>query len=144
MKKTLVMFIPVVVLLCVAATRVGLFLPVLQSNMDGNGFSGTNFNTLSATEILLNGTALDNGTNATPYRAGTTNIANLATTVNVVFSSPFSQTVSSNYAVTFGFEGTVGSAAALSATTKTTNGFTANIVGLTSGATIDFVATPYK
>lgn len=81
---------------------------------------------------------------ALPYRSGQTNIANLATSRPVVFTSPFSPDISTNYSVTFGFEGTVSAAAALSATAKTTNGFTVNIIGITTGATVDYQAWPYR
>jgi hypothetical protein len=70
-------------------------------------------------------------------RANTGSIANLATSTTVVFSTPFPST---NYAVTFGFEGTLSVAAAMSSTGKTNSGFTASIVGITSGATFDYIA----
>lgn len=78
------------------------------------------------------------------YRSGITNIANLATTQVITFSSPFSTTVNTNYAITFGFDGTLAAAAALSATAKSSNGFTVNIIGITAGATIYYMAFPYQ
>lgn len=75
-------------------------------------------------------------------RAGTTNIASLATTQAILFSTPVPASVGTNYVITFGFEGTVSGAAALSASLKTTNGFLATIIGITTGATIDYVETP--
>ncbi len=77
-----------------------------------------------------------------PYRAGTTNIGNLATTLLVTFTSPLS---SANYAVGITFDTTLGAAVSAAATSKTANGFTISLsAGIAGGANLDYTAWPYQ
>lgn len=76
------------------------------------------------------------------YRAGTTNIGNLATSLLVTFTSPFQD---ANYAVGLTFDSAVASAVSAAATGKTTNGFTISLsAGIAGGANLDYSAWPYR
>jgi hypothetical protein len=94
-------------------------------------------NGLATTNYVLSVTGL--------YRAWATNIANLATSQTIIFTTPFPPSVSSNYAVSINFDTTSGSAISATVTAKTTNGFTIMLnAGIAGGATVDYLATPYQ
>lgn len=64
-----------------ATSRVGLYLPFLQSNFDGNGYSQTNFFSVSATNFSVAGSTnqiIFGATNTAP-----SDPANIATWISV-------------------------------------------------------------
>jgi len=79
------------------------------------------------------------------YRAGFTNIPTLTTSQAVLFSTPFSPTVGTNYHVGISFDTALAAAVGFSTTSKTTNGFTITLSGTITGAvTVDYAAWPYQ
>jgi len=77
-----------------------------------------------------------------PYRAGTTNVGNMATSLLVTFTSAFP---SENYSVSIGFVNPLVVAVTPSANLKTTNGFTITLSsGIPCGATVDYTAWLYR
>ena len=97
--------------------------------------STANIGTLTVTNKL--------SPSAIQYRAGTTNIASLATSQAVTFSSFFPSTVGTNYRVGIAFDSTLASAVSAAATSKTTNGFTITLsAGITGGVNVDWTALP--
>lgn len=96
--------------------------------------------------VTQNGVIAGNGGLITnQWRSVTTNFANLAisTTVAVNFIRPFSPTVGSAYTINYEFDSVLTSATAIYFTAKTTNGFTANLVGMSLGSiTNKFTAFP--
>jgi hypothetical protein len=79
------------------------------------------------------------------YRAGVTNIGNLATSVAATFTTPLPTTIGTNYYVAISFDQTIASAVSAAATSKTTNGFTISLsAGIAGTTTIDYLAIPYQ
>lgn len=113
-----------------------------SSNRDGSyltNLTGANVvgnipgNAATATSVAASGL---------PYRSGTTNIGNLATSILVTFTSALANT---NYAVAIGLDSTLGAAVTPAATLKTVNGFTLTLsAGIAGGATLDYMAWPYR
>lgn len=116
-------------------------------NQDGSGqlASGTMVWTTSghlSAAFEGDGSAITNLSSANlPYRAGTTNIGNLATTLRVTFTSALPNT---SYSVGLTFDTTLGAAVSAAATLKTTTGFTIALSGgIAGGASIDYTAWPW-
>jgi|SRR5882724_3651769 len=110
------------------------------------GRTQTNY-TGSTIGTSFNGTHLGNGDAITSirYRAGVTNIGNLATSVAVTFASAFPTTTGTNYYVAISFDQNIASAVSAAATSKTTNGFTISLsAGITGNTTVDYMAIPYQ
>ncbi len=106
----------------------------------------TNAGTVNASEFVGNGAKLTGLTgisaSALPYRAGTTNIGNLATSLLITFTSAMSD---ANYAVSVTFDTTLGAAVSAAATSKTAAGFTLTLsAGIAGGANLDYTAWPYR
>src|ERR1035437_5323753 len=79
------------------------------------------------------------------YRSGITNIPTLTTSQAVLFSTPFSPTVGTNYSVSVSFDTVLAAAVGFSTTSKTTNGFTVTLSGTITGSVlVDYVAWPYQ
>jgi hypothetical protein len=79
------------------------------------------------------------------YRSGITNIPPLTTSQAVLFSTPFSPTVGTNYSVSVSFDTALAAAVGFSTTSKTTNGFTVTLSGTITGAVqVDYAAWPYQ
>lgn len=79
------------------------------------------------------------------YRSGITNIPTLTTSQAVLFSTPFSPTIGTNYSVSVSFDTALAAAVGFSTTSKTTNGFTITLSGTITGAVqVDYVAWPYQ
>jgi hypothetical protein len=82
---------------------------------------------------------------ASSYRAGITNIPTLTTSQAVLFRTPFSPTVGTNYCVNVSFDTALAAAVGFSTTAKTTNGFTVTLSGTITGAVqVDYAAWPYQ
>jgi hypothetical protein len=106
---------------------------------------GTN-QTLHQLEISTNAAAIAGLKTNLPsfYRAGITNIPTLTTSQAVLFSTPFSPTVGTNYSVSVSFDTALAAAVGFSTTAKTTNGFTVTLSGTITGAVqVDYAAWPY-
>lgn len=100
-----------------------------SGTITGNGSGLTNLPAAAITNLSITNFVIG-------YRAGFTNIANLASSVVVTFRTPMPASVGTNYApqATFLNE-TLGAANALSCTALTANGFTINIVTGLTGST---------
>lgn len=77
------------------------------------------------------------------YRAGQQSVGNLSTSQAVSFSSPFVSSVGTNYVIFMTPNGSLASAVAFGASSKTTNGFTMVLsAGIAGGVTCDYMAIP--
>ncbi|MES2367053.1 MAG: hypothetical protein V4563_14350 [Pseudomonadota bacterium] len=84
-------------------------------------------------------------TSVLPYRSGITNLANLSTSQAVLFTTPFSPDVGTNYSVWISFDTVIATAVGAATTSKTTNGFTLTISAGIAGTTLfDYGAFPYR
>jgi hypothetical protein len=125
----------------------------VQSWTTNNQLSTTGTNTVywlatnslgSAAFASAGAFALSSTTNLN-YRSGITNIPTLTTSQSVLFSTPFSPTVGTNYCVNVSFDTAIAAAVGFSTTSKTTNGFTITLSGTITGAEqVDYAAWPYQ
>lgn len=103
-------------------------------------FNGNSITNINATNV--SGTF---PSSAIPYRSGITNIGNLSTSQPVLFSTPFSPSVGTNYSVWVTFDTSLGAAVNAATTSKTTNGFTISLsAGIAGSTTVDYGAFPYQ
>jgi hypothetical protein len=104
----------------------------------GNGGGLTNLQALSITGGTITNISI-------LYRSTNITIGNLATSVAVIFSSPFPSWVGTNYSVTYGADGTLAAAVSPGTTSKTTNGFTMTVsTGISGGGAFEYMAIPYQ
>lgn len=112
-----------------------LILPTHYGN--GGGLTNIPASSISSTTTITNKAIL--------YRSTNVVIGNLATSVAVVFSSPFPSWVGTNYSVTYGADGTLAAAVSPGTTSKTTNGFTMTVsAGISGGGAFEYLAFPYQ
>lgn len=111
-----------------------------------NSFWNDNGTNISSQGFRGSGSGLTNLSDSSlTYRAGVTNIANLAlgATVGVIFSSPFPP--ATIYSVTFGVQSPEATGLTIQSSLLTTNGFTETITGVTTGTfTNSYQAWPYQ
>lgn len=106
---------------------------VIPTAYVGNGFAITNIQSTNIVGILP--------VASIAYRAGTTNVANLATSQQVTFSTPFQPGVS--YALSLTYSNSTVPTVSLGATAETTNGFLINVsTGIAGGSFVQYTAFP--
>lgn len=107
------------------------------TNSNHNGGGLTNLNASKLTGMIPSANLV--------YRSGFTNIPTLTASLAVVFTTPFSPTVGTNYWVGITFDSTLGAANSTAATAKTTNGFMLTLSATIAGSqSVDYYATPYQ
>lgn len=121
----------------------GVFTPT-STNSDGSvnySFAITALPTNTAAAFTV-GNLIGNGAGLTNllYRCGSSNIAAAASSIGVIFSTPFPP--GTTYVPQMTFSAIPSAAASLSYSGATTNGFTANVVGASTGESFGYTAWP--